>query len=298
VVADLSHLPARCRFIAMMPQWDFLDFLAREARRYPGFELSMNAEVTSLVERDGRICGVKLKNQEILADLVIGADGRHSTVRAQARLQGEEFGVPMDVLWFRLSRKASDPEATMGRFTAGRIVILLNRGDYWQCGYVISKGAAEEVRRAGLPAFRAGIGKVLPFLAERAAELVDWERIKLLTVRVDRLRQWYRPGLLCIGDAAHAMSPVAGVGINLAIQDAVAAANILATPLKDNRVSVDDLRKVQKRREWPVRVTQQLQLMIQKRLIARACKATRASPRRSSFACSRCFPRCAAFRRG
>jgi len=273
VIADLTHLPTRCGFIAMMPQWDFLDFLAREARRYPGFELSMNAEVTSLVERDGRICGVKLKNQEILADLVIGADGRHSTVRAQARLQGEEFGVPMDVLWFRLSRKASDPEATMGRFTAGRIVILLNRGDYWQCGYVISKGAAEEVRRAGLPAFRAGIGKVLPFLAERAAELVDWERIKLLTVRVDRLRQWYRPGLLCIGDAAHAMSPVAGVGINLAIQDAVAAANILATPLKDNRVSVDDLRKVQKRREWPVRVTQRLQLMIQKRLIARALQS-------------------------
>ena len=156
VIADLTHLPARCGFIAMMPQWDFLDFLAREARRYPGFELSMNAEVTSLVERDGRICGVKLENQEILADLVIGADGRHSTVRAQAGLQGEEFGVPMDVLWFRLSRKASDPEATMGRFTAGRIVILLNRGDYWQCGYVISKGAAEEVRRAGLPAFRAG----------------------------------------------------------------------------------------------------------------------------------------------
>jgi len=273
VIADLTHLPTRCGFIAMMPQWDFLDFLAREARRYPGFELSMNAEVTSLVERDGRICGVKVKNQEILADLVIGADGRHSTVRAQAGLQVEEFGVPMDVLWFRLSRKASDPEATMGRFTAGRIMILLNRGDYWQCGYVISKGAAEEVRRAGLPAFRAGIGKVLPFLAERAAELGDWERIKLLTVRVDRLRQWYRPGLLCIGDAAHAMSPVAGVGINLAIQDAVAAANILATPLKHNRVSVDDLRKVQKRREWPVRVTQQLQLMIQKRLIARALQS-------------------------
>src|SRR5229473_5467840 len=269
VIADLTHLPTRCGFIAMMPQWDFLDFLAREARRYPGFELSMNAEVTSLVERDGRICGVKLKNQEILADLVIGADGRHSTVRAQAGLQGEEFGVPMDVLWFRLSRKASDPEATMGRFTAGRIVILLNRGDYWQCGYVISKGAAEEVRRAGLPAFRAGIGKVLPFLAERAAELVDWERIKLLTVRVDRLRQWYRPGLLCIGDAAHAMSPVAGVGINLAVQDAVAAANILAPLLRADRLSTSHLRQVQKRREWPVRVTQRLQLMMQQRVIAR-----------------------------
>jgi 2-polyprenyl-6-methoxyphenol hydroxylase-like FAD-dependent oxidoreductase len=273
VVADLSHLPTRCRFIAMMPQWDFLAFLAREAARSPHFELRMNAEVTSLIERDGRIAGVRAKDLEVEADLVVGADGRHSSVRAQAGLQGEEFGAPMDVLWFRLSRKASDPEATMGRFTAGRILILLNRGDYWQCGYVISKGAAEEVRRAGLPAFRAGIGKLLPFLAERGAELADWERIKLLTVRVDRLRQWYRPGLLCIGDAAHAMSPVGGVGINLAIQDAVAAANILATPLRDHRVSVDDLRKVQKRREWPVRVTQRLQLMIQKRLIARALQS-------------------------
>jgi 2-polyprenyl-6-methoxyphenol hydroxylase-like FAD-dependent oxidoreductase len=273
VVAELSHLPAHCRFIAMMPQWDFLAFLAREAGRSAHFELRMNAEVTSLIERDGRIAGVRVKDDEVEAELVVGADGRHSTVRAQAGLQVEEFGVPMDVLWFRLSRRAGDPEATMALFDAGRIVVLIYRGDYWQCGYVISKGAAEEVRRAGLPAFRAGIGKVLPFLAERAAELVDWERIKLLTVRVDRLRQWYRPGLLCIGDAAHAMSPVAGVGINLAIQDAVAAANILATPLKDNRVSVDDLRKVQKRREWPVRVTQQLQLMIQKRLIARALQS-------------------------
>jgi 2-polyprenyl-6-methoxyphenol hydroxylase-like FAD-dependent oxidoreductase len=273
VIADLTHLPTRCGFIAMMPQWDFLDFLAGEARRYAGFELRMNAEVTSLIERNDQIAGVRVNDEEILADLVVGADGRHSTVRSRAGLQVDEFGVPMDVLWFRLSRRASDPEATMGRFTAGRIVVLLNRGDYWQCGYVIAKGAAEEVRRGGLPAFRVGISKVLPFLADRVAELTDWEQIKLLTVRVDRLRQWYRPGLLCIGDAAHAMSPVAGVGINLAIQDAVAAANILAGPLKENRVSIDDLRKVQKRREWPVRVTQRLQLMIQKRLIARALQS-------------------------
>ncbi|HXM84029.1 MAG TPA: FAD-dependent oxidoreductase [Burkholderiales bacterium] len=273
VIADLTHLPTRCGFIAMMPQWDFLDFLAGEARRYPGFELRMNAEVTSLIERNDQIAGVRVNDEEILADLVVGADGRHSTVRSRAGLQVDEFGVPMDVLWFRLSRRASDPEATMGRFTAGRIVVLLNRGDYWQCGYVIAKGAAEEVRRGGLPAFRVGISKVLPFLADRVAQLTDWEQIKLLTVRVDRLRQWYRPGLLCIGDAAHAMSPVAGVGINLAIQDAVAAANILAGPLKENRVSIDDLRKVQKRREWPVRVTQRLQLMIQKRLIARALQS-------------------------
>jgi len=270
VIANLGRLPVRCRFIAMMPQWDFLNFLAAEARRYPGFELRMNAEVISLIERGGRIAGLKTKDLEIEADLVIGADGRHSTVRAQAALPVEEFGVPMDVMWFRLSRRAADPEATMGRFGAGRILILLNRGDYWQCGYVISKGAADEVRHRGLPAFREGVARVLPFVADRVAELVDWEQIKLLTVRVDRLQRWYRPGLLCIGDAAHAMSPVGGVGINLAIQDAVAAANILFGPLLENRLSIDDLKKVQQRRDWPTRVTQRLQLMIQKRLIARA----------------------------
>jgi len=273
VVADLSHLPTRCRFIAMMPQWDFLAFLAREAARSPHFELRMDAEVISLIERDGRIAGVRVKDLEVEADLVVGADGRHSTVRAQAGLQVEEFGAPMDVLWFRLSRRAGDPEATMALFDAGRILVLIYRGDYWQCGYVIAKGAAEEVRRSGLPAMRAGIAKLLPFLADRVAELTDWDQVKLLTVRVDRLRQWYRPGLLCIGDAAHAMSPVAGVGINLAIQDAVAAANILALPLREARLSVNHLRQVQRRREWPVRVTQRLQLMIQKRLIARALQS-------------------------
>jgi 2-polyprenyl-6-methoxyphenol hydroxylase-like FAD-dependent oxidoreductase len=269
VVADLSHLPTRCRFIAMMPQWDFLAFLAREAARSPHFELRMNAEVTSLIERDGRIAGVRVKDHEVEADLVVGADGRHSTVRVQAGFQVEEFGAPMDVLWFRLSRRAGDPEAAMALFDAGRILVLIYRGDYWQCGYVIAKGAAEEVRRSGLPALHAGIAKLLPFLADRVDELTDWEQLKLLTVRVDRLRQWYRPGLLCIGDAAHAMSPVAGVGINLAIQDAVAAANILAPPLREGRLSIGHLRQVQKRREWPVRVTQRLQLMMQQRVIAR-----------------------------
>jgi 2-polyprenyl-6-methoxyphenol hydroxylase-like FAD-dependent oxidoreductase len=268
VVADLSHLPTRCRFIAMMPQWDFLAFLAKEAARSGHFELRMNAEVTSLIERGGRIAGVRAPDLEVEAELTVGADGRHSTVRAGAGLPVQEFGVPMDVLWFRLSRRAGDPDATMALFDAGRIVILIYRGDYWQCGYVIAKGAAEEVRRSGLPALRAGIAKLLPFLADRVAELTDWEQIKLLTVRVDRLRQWYRPGLLCIGDAAHAMSPVAGVGINLAIQDAVAAANILALPLREARLSVSHLRQVQRRREWPVRVTQRLQLMMQRRVIA------------------------------
>ena len=272
-IADLSHLPVHCGFIAMMPQWDFLDFLAGEAKRYPGFSLRMNAEVSGLVEREQRIIGVRVKREELPADLVIGADGRHSTVRTAARLPAEEFGVPMDVLWFRLSRRPADPEQTMGIFGAGRIFILLNRGDYWQCGYVIGKGANEEVRRRGLPWFRESIVKLLPWLADRVGELADWEPIKLLTVRVDRLRQWYRPGLLCIGDAAHAMSPVGGVGINLAIQDAVATANILARPLREGAVSVEDLKAVQKRRDWPTRVTQRLQLTIQKQLIARALSA-------------------------
>ena len=272
-IADLSRLPVRSRFIAMMPQWDFLDFLAREAKRFAGFRLRMNAEVTGLVERDGRVAGLRLRDEELLADAVIGADGRHSTVRAAARLPAEEFGVPMDVLWFRLSRRPTDPEQTMGIFGAGRIFILLNRGDYWQCGYVIGKGAADEVRRRGLPWFRESIVKLLPWLADRVGELADWEPIKLLTVRVDRLRQWYRPGLLCIGDAAHAMSPVGGVGINLAIQDAVAAANILAGPLREGTLSLRDLKAVQQRRDWPTRVTQRLQLAIQKQLIARALSA-------------------------
>src|SRR5205807_625883 len=268
-VADLRHLPTRCRFIAMMPQWDFLAFLAEEAQRSPHFELRMSAEVTSLIERDGRIAGVRVKDDEVDAELVVGADGRHSSVRAHSGLQVEEFGAPMDVLWFRLSRRACDPEATMGVFDAGRILILIYRGDYWQCGYVIAKGAAEEVRRSGLPALRAGIATLLPFLADCVEELIDWEDVKLLTVRVDRLRRWYRPGLLCIGDAAHAMSPIGGVGINLAIQDAVAAANLLTEPLRLGRLTTDHLRLVQRRRELPARVTQRLQVLIQRRVITR-----------------------------
>jgi len=274
-IADLSQLPVRSRFIAMMPQWDFLNFLASEAKRYPTFGLRMNAEVTGLVEREQRIVGLRLKDEELLADLVVGADGRHSTVRAAARLPAEEFGVPMDALWFRLSRRASDPEQTMGLFGAGRILILLNRGDYWQCGYVIGKGANEEVRRRGLPWFRESIVKLLPWLADRVAELADWDQIKLLTVRVDRLRQWYRPGLLCIGDAAHAMSPVGGVGINLAIQDAVAAANVLAAPLRARGVGLDDLARVQRRRAWPTRVTQGIQVFVQNRVVRRVLESRR-----------------------
>jgi 2-polyprenyl-6-methoxyphenol hydroxylase-like FAD-dependent oxidoreductase len=272
-IADLSRLPVRAPFIAMMPQWDFLDFLAREARRYPGFALHMSSEVTGIVEREARVIGVRVGGRDELADLVVAADGRHSTVRQAANMPSEAFGAPMDALWFRLSRRTDDPEQTMGVFGPGRIVVLLNRGDYWQCAYVIGKGAADELRRRGLPWFRDSIAKVLPWLGERTAQIDDWEKVKLLTVRVDRLLRWWKPGLLCIGDAAHAMSPVGGVGINLAIQDAVAAANILAGPLSRGKLGLEHLAAVQARRDWPTRATQRLQLMIQKQVIARALAA-------------------------
>ena len=195
-LADFSHLPTRCGFIAMMPQWDFLNFLARSASRYPSFTLKMASEITSLAGTN--------------AELIVGADGRHSTVRGLAGLEVEEFGAPMDVLWFRLPRRASDPEASMGRFDRGRIFVLINRGDYWQLGYVIPKGGTEAVHLAGLPAFHADIARLLPFAADRAGDIQDWAQVKLLSVKVDRLKRWYRDKVLCIGDAAHAMSPVGG----------------------------------------------------------------------------------------
>jgi 2-polyprenyl-6-methoxyphenol hydroxylase-like FAD-dependent oxidoreductase len=265
-VADFSRLPTRCGFIAMMPQWDFLNFLAREARRYPAFELRMNAEVTTLRERDGRIVGVN----DSEADLVIGADGRHSTVRQLAGLVVENLGAPIDVLWFRLRRAVSDPATSMGRFDAGAAFVLINRRDYWQCGYVIPKGAADDVRRAGLAAFQQKLARLVPWAADRAHEIADWEQVKLLTVQIDRLKQWWRPGLLCIGDAAHAMSPVGGVGINIAIQDAVAAGNALAA----GDFSEHTLKRIQRRREWPVKMTQRLQILAQDRIITRVLRST------------------------
>ena len=268
-IADFRHLPTRCGFIAMMPQWHFLNFLAREGERYPQFKLRMNAEVTGLAEKNSRVTGVRLGSESIEAELVVGADGRHSSVREQAGLAVETLGAPIDVLWFRLSRKPDDPPGSMGRFDAGAIFVLINRRDYWQCGYVIPKGAADEVRRAGLPAFHATIRRLLPWAADRTVELSDWDKVKLLTVQIDRLRQWSRPGLLCIGDAAHAMSPVGGVGINIAIQDAVAAGNILG----NGDFSTENLERVQKRRMWPVRVTQRLQILMQDRVIARVLRS-------------------------
>lgn len=277
-IADFRHLPTRCGFVAFMPQWDFLNFLAKKATRYQAFDLKMEAEMVGLIEHSGRIIGVRAKTPdgeiEVRADLIVGADGRTSIVREKAGLQAREFGAPMDVLWFRVRRTAEDPAVTMGRFDAGRIFIALNRGDYWQCGYVIAKGQFEDMRRQDFDMFRAAIVKLAPYLQDSIHELRGWDDVKLLTVRVNRLGEWFRPGLLCIGDAAHAMSPVGGVGINLAIQDAVAAANVLFKPLLERQVTIDDLRRIQTRRELPTRVTQRLQLAVQDRIIARVLTDT------------------------
>lgn len=270
-IADFSTLPTRCGFIAFMPQWDFLNFLAVQGSRYPTFRVLMRTEVTGLIQENGTTVGLHATTpqgpQEIRAGLVVGADGRHSIVRAEAGLPVEEFGAPMDVLWFRLSRRAGDPENPVGRFDRGRIFIMLNRGDNWQCGFVIPKGSRTQLEAQGLPAFRETIAKLAPFVADRVGEVQSWEPVKLLTVQVDRLRDWCRPGLLCIGDAAHAMSPLGGVGINLAIQDAVAAANLLTESLRQGAVPLDDLKRIQQRREWPTHMTQRMQLFLQDRVI-------------------------------
>jgi 2-polyprenyl-6-methoxyphenol hydroxylase-like FAD-dependent oxidoreductase len=273
-VADFSHLPTRCKFVAFMPQWDFLNFLADHGRCYPTFDLRMQAEVTDLIERSGRVIGVRATTPtgllEVRSDLVAGTDGRHSTVRARANLHVEDIGAPMDVLWMRFSHRSGDPLQALGRFDRGKVFVMLDRGDYWQCGYVIPKGGFDALKQQGLDAFHTQVAEVAPFLQDRVHEIRTWDDVRLLTVAVDRLHHWWRYGLLCIGDAAHAMSPIGGVGINLAVQDAVAAANILSEPLRNGEVSTAHLRKVQQRREFPTRMTQRLQVFIQNRVISRA----------------------------
>ena len=271
VLADLKHLPTHCKFIALMPQWDFLDFLADHAKRYAGFALRMRADIDELLFDGNKVVGLRGKTPdgdlEVRADLVVGADGRHSTVRERAGLQVKDIGAPMDVLWMRLSKRPGDGGQLMGRILPGRLFVMIDRGDYWQCAYVIPKGGFDEVRRKGLDAFRRSLVEINPALGDRVQELASWDDIKLLTVVIDRLKRWFRDGLLCIGDAAHAMSPVGGIGINVAIQDAVAAGNILGPALRKGPVPESLLAEVQKRREWPTRMTQSLQVVVQNLVI-------------------------------
>jgi 2-polyprenyl-6-methoxyphenol hydroxylase-like FAD-dependent oxidoreductase len=272
-IADFRHLPTHCQFLALMPQWDFLEFIKKQARRYPTFKLRMETEVTDLLEENGRVQGVHAKTPngslQIRARLTVGADGRQSIVRKRANLRVVDLGAPMDVLWMRLSRRPTDPEQTLGHVDQGKIFVMLNRESYWQCGFVIAKGEAEAVRERGLDSFRDEIAGFEPILRDRVLELRDWKDVRVLTVVVDRLSQWFRPGLLCIGDAAHAMSPVGGVGINLAIQDAVATANILGPMLLRKAPSESELLLVQQRRDFPTRATQRLQIVIQNNVIRR-----------------------------
>lgn len=268
IVADTSHLPVRCKFIALMPQWDFLDFLADAARTYPSFTLRMNAEVDDILMAKGRVAGVRLVGgEEIRAGLTIAADGRNSVLRDKAQLPRRDLGAPIDVLWFRIPKEAGTTNATGGTFGAGTLVVQLDRGDYWQCAYVVAKGSAEALRAEGIAAFRARVAAAVPSLVNALETLQSWDQVKLLSVSLDRLDQWYRPGLLAIGDAAHAMSPVGGVGINLAIQDAVAAANILARAIIMDEPTDDLLAKVQARRMFPTKVVQAAQKSIHHRLL-------------------------------
>jgi 2-polyprenyl-6-methoxyphenol hydroxylase-like FAD-dependent oxidoreductase len=273
-IADFSHLPTRCKFIAFMPQWDFLNFLASHARKFPTFSLFMQHEISDLIIESERVVGVRVKTPDgeriARADLVIGADGRHAITHTRGNLELREFGVPIDALWTRLSKREGDPKQSLGFFQGGKLLVLLDRADYFQLGFIIPKGTFDNIRARGFPAFHAGIVEIAPFLHDRIAELDDWSKIKLLTVQINRLRHWAREGLLCIGDSAHAMSPAGGVGINLALQDAVATANLLAAKLRTGPVSLADLEQVQKRREMPVRLIQAMQVFVHRRINGRS----------------------------
>ena len=278
-MVDFRHLPTHCKFVALMPQWDFFNFVAQQGKRYKTFDLHMTADATDLLQEGGRIIGLRAKTPDgmltIRAALVVGCDGRHSTVREKAGFISDDYGAPMDVLWFRMTRKSSDSTDSFGHIEAGKLMVMLDRGDYWQCAYVIPKGGIDRVKSEGLEAFHSRIVEMSPLLADRVGELKSWDDVKLLSVTVDRLRKWWRPGLICIGDAAHAMSPIGGVGINMAVQDAVAAANRLAGPLRSSKLRDEDLQAIQDRRTLPVRFTQSLQLTIQRRIISRVLESER-----------------------
>jgi 2-polyprenyl-6-methoxyphenol hydroxylase-like FAD-dependent oxidoreductase len=271
-IADTTHLPTHCKFVALMPQWDFLNFLAEHGRKYPTFHLLMQTAGTALIEKGGRVIGVRATTPngeiEIAAKLVVGADGRHSTVRDLAGFTVEDLGAPMDVLWMRIPKHPDDPVRQLGWIRTGHMLVMLDRGEYWQCAYIIRKGAFEELRASGIATLQRALVEMVPVLADRVAELDDWSKVSMLEVRVDRLERWHRPGLLCIGDAAHAMSPIGGIGINLAIQDAVATANILAGSLRNGNTPSDaELQRVQDRRLFPTKVTQAFQVFVQDRAI-------------------------------
>ncbi len=284
-IADLRHLPTRCKFVAVMPQWDFLNFLAERGTRYPGFRVLMRAAVSDLIIEGERVIGARANTPdgplEIRADVVVGADGRHSTVRERAGLSVQDFGAPIDVLWMRLPKRSGDSGSVLGYFDAGRLFVTIDRGDYWQCAFVIPKGGFDALRARDVQVLRDEIASMAPFMRDRVAELHGWDDVKLLTVVVDRLRRWYRPGLLCIGDAAHAMSPMGGVGINLAIQDAVAAANILAAPLRAGTISERHLHAVEKRRLFPIRVTQWAQVFAAARIFGSVASVAPRPPSRT-----------------
>jgi len=282
-IADFSRLPTHCKFIAFMPQWDFLDFLSGHARRFPSFGLHMEHEVVDLLFEGDRVVGVRAKTPEgegdFRADLVIGADGRNAITHKRAGLKIQEVGVPIDALWMHISKRQGDPEQLFGFFRHGKLLVLIDRGEYYQSGFVIPKGGIETAKQLGLPALHREIVSLAPFLKDRIAELDDWSKIKLLTVQINRLDCWCREGLLCIGDNAHAMSPAGGVGINLALQDAIATANLLAAKLRTGPVSVTDLKKIQQRREWPTRLIQAMQTFIHRRVVTgRESKAGESLP--------------------
>jgi 2-polyprenyl-6-methoxyphenol hydroxylase-like FAD-dependent oxidoreductase len=270
-IADFSRLPTVCKFIGFMPQWDFLNFLAAKGKKFSSFDLRMEHEVVDLLFENERVVGVRAKTpdgeREIRADLVIGADGRNAVTHARAGFEVHEIGAPIDVLWMRISKRTGDPEQLLGFFRHGKLLVLLDRGDYFQTGFVIPKGGIDVLKQRGLPVLHNEIVSLAPFLRDRIAEIDDWSKIKLLTVQINRLKRWAREGLLCIGDNAHAMSPAGGVGINLALQDAVATANLLAAKLRSGPVSLADLEAVQGRREWPTRLIQAMQSFVHRNVV-------------------------------